>query len=161
MTSSITIDMTTFALILLKTSRTPFGLRSFIQRNKSTKNASNHSSQKSSVHIFLIGSAIAFRSSLSLSPYSLEVKGFLHPSASRPEGTEPPFVLCAAFKTSVSSIASYSIELTCWIGPVIMMFPSASFPIYPQPSSNSFTRGKCAPNLNLSEFHGCHSTTCF
>ena len=150
MTSSITIDMTTFALILLKTSRTPFGLRSFIQRNKSTKNASNHSSQKSSVHIFLIGSAIAFRSSLSLSPYSLEVKGFLHRSASRPEGTEPPFVLCAAFKTSVSSI-----------GPVIMMFPSASFPIYPQPSSNSFTRGKCAPNLNLSEFHGCHSTTCF
>ena len=112
--SSFMTDITTLQQILLRTSPTPIGLSpGFLSNgiNLQARSTSRELSLISSLHCFLITFASAERKSLLHSPYTgtLDVKGFLHPSASIPDGPEPPLVICAAFNTRASSMTSYTI----------------------------------------------------
>ena len=55
-------------------------------------------------------SAIAHRKSVVAVPYTDEVRILRQSSASKPEGTDPPFVAVATFNTRFSSIDSYAME---------------------------------------------------
>ena len=52
-------------------------------------------------------------------PNERDVRIFLQPSASRPDGPDPPFVSIAAFKMRGSSIISYTIGWTGRVGSCI------------------------------------------
>ena len=71
-----------------------------------------------SVQIFSIKLAIAFLRSTFASPKLFEHRILLHPSASIPEGPDPPFVLIAAFLIISLSIPANMIGWTSCGAPV-------------------------------------------
>ena len=81
--------------IRLSISPTPIGrIPGFLSKGirQHAKYASRDESSIVVVHIFLANDAMAFLRSSPAKPYTLDVKIRLHPSASRPEGPEPPFI---------------------------------------------------------------------
>ena len=108
--SFLNIIIITFPAILLKTSPTPIGRNpGFLSKgiNLQTVNASRDVVvSSSSMQSLFISWANVLRKSVDDVQNTLEVKILRHPSASRSDGPDPPFVDVAAFKTKDSSISS-------------------------------------------------------
>ena len=77
-----------------------------IGTNQDAISASRKLSLMCSTHILLMTLASALRRPLPVSPYTLDDSIFLQPSASIPDGPEPPFVIRVALSTMSSSMES-------------------------------------------------------
>ena len=113
-TSFLSTDTMTFPVILRRISPTPIGRKpGFLSGGMSryATNASMETADTFAVQIFLIKLANAFLRSTFASPKLFQHR-ILHPSASIPEGPDPPFVLMIAFLIISSSIPANMIGWT-------------------------------------------------
>lgn len=89
------------------------------------KNGSNDGEKLSTVHRFLITSAMALHESVELVPNFFVIKILLHPSASSPDGSAPLLGLIAALFSKSVSIGSNFIDLfnhmICFIGYTLLL----------------------------------------
>ena len=109
MISSRITEAMTLPAILLNISPTPIGLRpGFLSRGikRQARKASKEEDRFSSTHKLLITSPNALHRSEEGLLKLFDVNILLHPSASIPEGPEPPLVLIAAIRTSSASMLS-------------------------------------------------------
>ena len=104
------IIIITFPTILLKTSPTPIGHNpGFLSKgiNLQAVNALRDVVvSSSSMQSLFINWANVLRKSVDDVPNTLQVKILRHPSASRPDGPDPPFINVAAFNIKDPSISS-------------------------------------------------------
>ena len=112
MMSSCSVDKVIFPTILLSTSRTPIGpnpgfFSSGIRQQD--RKASRASARPFSMHSFFIMLAMVVHKSVELSANCSDVTILFQPSASIPEGPEPPLVFSVALQPASALIFSYLI----------------------------------------------------